>query len=89
MSNMSTTRLIAIIAVAATLAPAAVFGGTLGKIGNAIAYPVKKAAANTSIDTHRAIGHNSVERRRVARHVHRNRVITPGGHIRRPQPQPG
>jgi len=54
---------------------------TLSKIGHAIEYGVRKDAKNVSKVTHRAIGHNSVERRNHGRR-HYNRVLTPQGHLR-------
>ena len=48
---------------------------TFSKIGHAVEYGVRKDAKNVSKATHRAIGHNSVERRNYGRH-HYNRVLT-------------
>ena len=54
---------------------------TFHKIGSALQYGVRKDASNLSIDTHRAIGHKSVEHRRYG-HYRRNVVVTPGGHVK-------
>ena len=47
-----------------------------------VQYGTRKNAANLSIDAHRTVGQNSVERRKngPARH---NTVITPKGHLHR------
>jgi hypothetical protein len=54
----------------------------LKKMGKAIQYTTRKDASNLSIDTHRAMGHNSVEERHNGWHKHKS-IITPGGHIKR------
>ena len=67
----------------AVLSQSVAFASDLSKIGKAITYPVRKTASNASVDTHRAIGHNSVVRRHSPRHRHHhNMVVTPGGHIK-------
>lgn len=54
---------------------------TLSKMGHAIEYGVRKTGKNISNTTHRAIGHNSVERRNHnGRHY--NRVLTSQGKLR-------
>jgi hypothetical protein len=71
--------LLCFIAAAQTIS----FAGDLTKVGNAIVYPIKKAAVHTSIDVHRAMGHNSVVRRRT--HHGRRRatmVETPSGRLK-------
>lgn len=78
---------IAALAAAALLAAVPVFAkghdsNTLHKIGKAIAYPVRKDAANVSVDTHRAINHKSVVHRRNGNRTYRS-VVTPGGHVKR------
>lgn len=47
-----------------------------------VQYGTRKNSANLSIDAHRAVGQNSVERRKngAARH---NTVVTPKGHLHR------
>jgi hypothetical protein len=83
MKITSIGRAIVVSALAlAALGSTVAFGSDLSKMGKAITYPVRKTAANASIDTHRAIGHNSVEHRRLRHRRHRNVVITPGGHIK-------
>lgn len=49
---------------------------TLHKIGNALQYPVRKAAENASTDTHRAEGKKSVESMRPQKAT---AVVTPNG----------
>jgi hypothetical protein len=55
---------------------------TLHKLGKAIQYPVRKAAENTSITAHRAVGQKSVVHRRNGNKTYRA-VITPNGRIHR------
>lgn len=55
---------------------------TLSKLGNAIQYPIRKAATNTSIDVHRAEGRKSVVHRRNGNKTYRA-VVTPKGHVHR------
>ncbi len=55
---------------------------TLAKIGNAIQYPVRKAAENTSVAAHRAVGEKSVVHRRNGNKTYRA-VVTPKGHLHR------
>lgn len=75
-----------ILGITVFTAPAALaqhkhHSNTFSKIGHAVQYSVRKDAKNVSKVTHRAIGHNSVERRNHGRH-HYNRVLTPKGHLR-------
>lgn len=49
----------------------------LRKIGSAIQYTARKDAQNLSIDTHKAEGKNSVEKRHHGRHS-RKVVVHPG-----------
>lgn len=55
---------------------------SLHKLGNAIQYPFRKTATNTSIDIHRAEGRKSIEHRRNGNKTYRA-VITPKGRIHR------
>jgi len=78
---------VAALLTCAALSPAAQAqqkhnSNTLSKIGNAIQYPVRKAAENTSIDAHRAVGEKSVVHRRNGNKTYRA-VVTPKGRIHR------
>lgn len=70
----------------ALLAPTAQAKGhdsnTLSKLGNAIQYPIRKAAENTSIAAHRTVGEKSVVHRRNGNKTYRA-VVTPKGRIHR------
>ncbi len=55
---------------------------SLHKFGNAIQYPFRKTATNTSIDIHRAEGRNSIEHRRNGNKTYRA-VVTPKGRVHR------
>jgi len=70
----------------ALLAPMAQAKGhdsnSLHKFGNAIQYPFRKTATNTSIDIHRAEGRKSIEHRRNGNKTYRA-VVTPKGHLYR------
>lgn len=75
------------LAAAALLAAIPAFAkghdsNTLHKIGKAIQYPVRKASTNLSVNTHRALGHKSVEHRRNGNKTYRS-VVTSGGHVKR------
>ncbi len=86
------TRKGGLVAVAALLTCAALAplaqaqekhdSNTLSKIGKAIQYPVRKAAENTSVTAHRAVGEKSVVHRRNGNKTYRA-VITPKGRIHR------
>lgn len=81
--NLKQLSLVALAAsaLAATPALAEHHSNTLHKVGSALQYGVRKDATNLSIDTHRALGHKSVEHRRYGRY-RRNVVVTPGGHVK-------
>lgn len=49
---------------------------SINKGGQAVQYPVRKAGENASVTTHRALGKNSVVRRRPQKY---NTVVTPKG----------
>ena len=70
----------------ALLAPMAQAKGhdsnSLHKFGNAIQYPFRKTATNTSIDIHRAEGRNSIEHRSNGNKTYRA-VIPPKGRVQR------
>ena len=94
MNNVFRTGMTALLVCtfAASLTSPAVFAqgekekhdsNTLHKLGNAIQYPVRKAATNASITAHQATGKNSV----VKKKSHKTgktvkRVVTPSGHVR-------
>ena len=56
----SLAALILAVGTSAVL-PVKAEAGTFGKIVNSVVYPVKKTGKNASVDTHKAIGHNSVQ----------------------------
>ncbi len=81
--GLTATLILGLTALAApsVLAQHKHHSNTFSKIGHSIEYGVRKDAKNVSRATHRAIGHNSVERRNHGRH-HYNRVLTSQGKIR-------
>lgn len=81
--NIAKVGIVALAAsvLAATPALAEHHSNTFHKVGSALQYGVRKDASNLSIDTHRALGHKSVEHRRYGRY-RRNVVVTPKGHVK-------
>jgi hypothetical protein len=76
-----TTLLSAVMIISLTaLLPVNATAGLFGKITNAVAYPFKKVATDTSLDTHRAIQHNSIQPKHGNYGGGRQAVVKPDGH---------
>ena len=54
--------------------------GLFGKVTKAVIYPVKKVGSNASVDTHRAIQHNSVEPASGTNGSGEKQAVKPSGH---------
>jgi hypothetical protein len=61
------------------LLPVPAHAGFLGKLTKAAVYPVKKIAGNTSVDTHRVLQKNSVEKGPGPAQTRQNVIVKPDG----------
>jgi hypothetical protein len=62
--------------------PTSAHAGFLGKLTKAAIYPVKKLGSNTSVDTHKALDKNSVEKAPNSAGTNQKVIVKPDGHKR-------